>query len=59
MGLMKGLLVRIEDYLQYAGEAEKELMIRLQRNPESVLKKTIKEIAKSWDVKGIRISKTP
>lgn len=43
---MKGLLVRIEDYLQYAGEAEKELMIRLQRNPESVLRKSIKEIAK-------------
>jgi DNA-binding MurR/RpiR family transcriptional regulator len=46
MGLMKGLLVRIEDYLQYAGEAEKELIIRLQRNPESMLRKSIKDIAK-------------
>ncbi|MBE5979651.1 MAG: MurR/RpiR family transcriptional regulator [Paenibacillaceae bacterium] len=43
---MKGLLVRIDDYVQNAGEAEKQLIIRLQRNPESVLRKTIKEIAK-------------
>nr|WP_288824877.1 MurR/RpiR family transcriptional regulator [uncultured Clostridium sp.] len=43
---MKGLLVRIDDYVQNAGEAEKQLISRLQRNPESVLRKTIKEIAK-------------
>jgi len=43
---MKGLLVRIESYLQDAGEAEKELIKRLNKNPESVLRKSIKEIAK-------------
>ncbi|GLB32887.1 putative HTH-type transcriptional regulator [Lacrimispora amygdalina] len=43
---MKGLLVRIDDYVQNSGEAEKQLISRLQRNPESVLRKTIKEIAK-------------
>lgn len=43
---MKGLLVRIDDYVQNAGDAEKQLIKRLQRNPESVLRKTIKEIAK-------------
>lgn len=43
---MKGLLVRIDDYVQNAGDAEKQLISRLQRNPESVLRKTIKEIAK-------------
>ncbi len=43
---MKGLLVRIDDYVHNAGEAEKQLLSRLQRNPESVLRKTIKEIAK-------------
>ena len=43
---MKGLLVRIDDYVHNAGEAEKQLLNRLQRNPESVLRKTIKEIAK-------------
>ena len=43
---MKGLLVRIEDYVQYAGEAEKELINRLQTKPESVLRKSIKELAK-------------
>lgn len=43
---MKGLLVRIDDYVKHAGEAEKELINRLQKNPESVLRKSIKEIAK-------------
>lgn len=43
---MKGLLVRIDSYLQDAGEAEKELIKRLHKNPESVLRKSIKEIAK-------------
>lgn len=43
---MKGLLVRIDDYVKNAGDAEKQLIKRLQRNPESVLRKTIKEIAK-------------
>ncbi|QHQ63313.1 SIS domain-containing protein [Anaerocolumna sedimenticola] len=43
---MKGLLVRIEDYFPNAGEAEKELIKRLQKNPESVLRKSIKEIAR-------------
>ncbi|MFR3729729.1 MurR/RpiR family transcriptional regulator [Lacrimispora sp.] len=43
---MKGLLVRIDDYFNNAGEAEKVLIQRLQRNPESVLRKSIKEIAR-------------
>lgn len=43
---MKGLLVRIDSYFPNAGEAEKELMKRLQKNPESILKKSIKEVAK-------------
>lgn len=43
---MKGLLVRIDDYFHNAGEAEKVLIHRLHRNPESVLRKSIKEIAR-------------
>ena len=43
---MKGLLVRIDSYTQNAGEAEKELIKRLHKDPESVLRKSIKEIAK-------------
>lgn len=43
---MKGLLVRIEDYIQYAGEAEKKLIQRLQKSPETVLRKSIKDLAK-------------
>ena len=43
---MKGLLVRIDSYVPNAGEAEKELIKRLQKNPESVLRKSIKDIAK-------------
>lgn len=43
---MKGLLVRIDDYSQSAGEAEKEFIKRLQRKPESILRKSIKEIAR-------------
>jgi DNA-binding MurR/RpiR family transcriptional regulator len=42
---MKGLLVRIEDYAQNAGEAEKVLLKRLQKTPETVLRKSIKELA--------------
>lgn len=43
---MKGLLVRIDDYSRNAGEAEKELINRLQKNPEKVLRKSVKELAK-------------
>jgi len=43
---MKGLLVRIEDYVHNAGEAEKKLMERLLKQPETVLRKSIKELAK-------------
>ncbi len=43
---MKGLLVRIEDYVLNAGEAEKELINRLQKNPETVLHKSVKVLAK-------------
>lgn len=43
---MKGLLVRIDDYIQKAGEAEKELIKRLHKNPESVLGKSIKDLGK-------------
>lgn len=43
---MKGLLVRIDDYFHNAGEAEKVFIHRLHRNPESVLRKSIKEIAR-------------
>lgn len=43
---MKGLLIRIEDYAKDAGDAEKKLIERLQKNPESTLGKSIKQLAK-------------
>lgn len=43
---MKGLLVRIDSYLPNAGEAEKKLVKQLRKDPESILKKSIKEVAK-------------
>ena len=43
---MKGLLIRIEDYAKGAGDAEKKLIERLKKNPESILGKSIKELAK-------------
>lgn len=43
---MKGLLVRIEDYAGGAGEAEKQLVMRLLKSPESVLRKSVKELAR-------------
>jgi len=43
---MKGILIRIEDYAKSAGDAEKKLIERLRKSPESVLRKSIKELAR-------------
>lgn len=43
---MKGLLVRIDDYIQKAGATEKELIKRMHKNPETILGKSIKELGK-------------
>ncbi|WP_124067207.1 MurR/RpiR family transcriptional regulator [Clostridium sp. E02] len=43
---MKGLLVRIDDYVQKAGAVEKELIKKMHKNPETILGKSIKELGK-------------
>lgn len=43
---MKGLLFRIEDYHVHVNDAEKKLLESLMKRPESVLGKSIQELAK-------------